>query len=72
MCAYHEHVKARLHDAEAVSLPLGSDAQTGRLETKAQLLAEIRQDLEATNAYLAEHGSFAELARQHYRGGDED
>jgi len=28
--------------------------------------AEIRQDLEACNAYIAKHGSPAELARAHY------
>ena len=34
--------------------------------------AEIRQGLEAANAYTATHGSFTELVRQHCRdtGGD--
>jgi antitoxin CcdA len=36
-----------------------------------QLKAEIRQDLEAANAYMAKHGSFAEMVRQHYRDRDE-
>jgi hypothetical protein len=36
-----------------------------------QLQAEIRQDLEAANAYMAKHGSFAELVRQHDRNSDE-
>lgn len=36
-----------------------------------QLEAEIRQDLEAVNSYMAKHGSFAEMVRQHYHG-DED
>jgi len=36
-----------------------------------QLKAEIRQDLEAVNSYMAKHGSFAEMVRQHYHG-DED
>jgi antitoxin CcdA len=36
-----------------------------------QLEAEIRQDLEATNSYIAKYGSFAEMVRQHYRDGDE-
>jgi post-segregation antitoxin (ccd killing protein) len=31
-----------------------------------QVKAEIRQDLDAYNAYVAEHGSPAELARTHY------
>jgi post-segregation antitoxin (ccd killing protein) len=37
-----------------------------------QLQAEIRQDLEAASAYIAKHGSFAEMVRQHYHGSDED
>jgi post-segregation antitoxin (ccd killing protein) len=35
-----------------------------------QLQAEIRQDLAATSAYIAKHGSFAELVRRHYHGDD--
>ena len=35
-----------------------------------QLKVEIGQDLAAYNAYLAEHGSPAELARAHYAGQD--
>ena len=31
-----------------------------------QLQAEIRQDLEAASTYIAKHGSFAEMVRQHY------
>jgi len=38
----------------------------------AQLEAEIRQDLEAANAYIAEHGSFAEMVRRHYGVGKKD
>ena len=38
---------------------------------RAELIAaEIKQDLEAANAYAAKHGSFAEMVRDHY-GGDE-
>jgi post-segregation antitoxin (ccd killing protein) len=32
----------------------------------AALEGEIAQDLRAFNAYVAEHGSFAEMAREHY------
>lgn len=40
---------------------------------KAELLrAESRQDLEAADAYMAKHGSFAEMVRQHYHGKDKD
>jgi hypothetical protein len=34
-----------------------------------QLKAEIRQDLEAVNSYMAKHGSFAEMVRRHHRRG---
>jgi hypothetical protein len=36
---------------------------------QAKLRAEIRQDLEAVNAYMAKHGSFAEMVRRHGRRG---
>jgi len=37
-----------------------------------QVRAEIQQDLEAANAYMAKHGSFTEMVRQHHQGSDED
>jgi antitoxin CcdA len=42
---------------------------------RAQLLeAEIRKDIEALDAYEAEHGSFVEMVREHYQsdGSDEN
>jgi hypothetical protein len=36
-----------------------------------QLRAEIRRDLEATSAYIAKHGSFAQMVRRHYRKNDD-
>ena len=33
--------------------------------------AEIRADLEASNACTAKHGSFAEMVREHYSRDDE-
>ena len=36
-----------------------------------QVQAEIEQDLEAANAYMAKHGSFSEMVRQHDRDKDE-
>jgi antitoxin CcdA len=36
-----------------------------------RLEAEIRADLEATNAYASKHGSFADLVRDHYGRDDE-
>lgn len=37
-----------------------------------QLEAEIRQDLEALDAYETKHGSFAEMAREHYQAAGDD
>lgn len=37
-----------------------------------RLKAEIAQDLEAYNLYVAEHGSPAELARHHFAAADDD
>ncbi len=37
-----------------------------------QIKAEIREDLEASNAYAAKHGSFADIVREHYRLNDDD
>lgn len=36
-----------------------------------EIQAEVRADVTAINAYEAMHGSFAELAREHYRRQDE-
>jgi antitoxin CcdA len=33
---------------------------------------EIRQDLEALDAYEAKHGSFAQMVRDHYQSADDD
>lgn len=37
-----------------------------------RLRDEARKDLKALDAYEAEHGSFAEMARQHYQPGTDD
>jgi antitoxin CcdA len=37
-----------------------------------RLKEEVRKDLEALDAYEAEHGSFAEMVRQHYDPGSDD
>lgn len=36
-----------------------------------RLEAEIRADLEASNAYTGKHGSFADMVREHYGRDDE-
>lgn len=45
--------------------------QVARRKTE-QLQVEIRQDLAAASSYMAKHGSFAEMVRQHYLDKDED
>lgn len=45
--------------------------QVARLKAE-QLQVEVRQDLEAASAYIAKHGSFAEMVRQHYHDNDEE
>jgi post-segregation antitoxin (ccd killing protein) len=37
-----------------------------------QMRAEIRQDLGALNAFVEQHGSFAEMVREHYATVDSD
>lgn len=37
-----------------------------------QAAAEIREDLDAYNKFVAEHGSFAEMAREYYAAQDAD
>ena len=37
-----------------------------------RLKEEVRKDLEALDAYEAEHGSFVEMMRQHYDPGSDD
>lgn len=40
---------------------------------KAELVrAEVLQDLEASSSYVAKHGSFADMVRDHYVDKDED
>jgi post-segregation antitoxin (ccd killing protein) len=36
-----------------------------------QLQVETHQDLEAASTYIAKHGPFAEMVRQHYHDNDE-
>jgi post-segregation antitoxin (ccd killing protein) len=37
-----------------------------------RLREEVRKDLAALDAYEAEHGSFADMVRQHYQSGTDD
>lgn len=37
-----------------------------------RLREEVRKDLQALDAYEAEHGSFAEMVREHYQSGTDE
>jgi post-segregation antitoxin (ccd killing protein) len=37
-----------------------------------QVKADVRQDLEALDAFVAAHGSFSEMAREHYATAEGD
>jgi post-segregation antitoxin (ccd killing protein) len=45
--------------------------EVARLQTEL-LKVEIREDLEALDAYETRYGSFAEMAREHYQVHDDD
>lgn len=45
--------------------------EVGRQKAE-RLKAEVRQDLEALDAYEAKHGSFAELVREHYQAAEDE
>jgi hypothetical protein len=52
---------------------LGGRARARVAARKPELLkSEIRQDLEACNAYAAKHGSFAEMVLEHDREADDE
>jgi post-segregation antitoxin (ccd killing protein) len=48
---------------------LAEEVARGKAEA---LRSEIRQDLDACDAYAAQHGTFADMVRDHYRRGDEE
>jgi antitoxin CcdA len=37
-----------------------------------KIKAEIREDIEALDAYEAKHGSFVDMAREHYQSASDD
>lgn len=41
--------------------------ERAQAERHHDLAAEIRQDIEAANTYVAKHGAFADMVRQDYR-----
>jgi antitoxin CcdA len=48
---------------------IAEEALANALETQRRSLvvAEVQADLAAANSYVEKHGSYAELAREHYR-----
>ena len=62
------NVNADLH-AKLIAAGLDVDATVERALTAAwreQIQIEINRDLEAYNRFVAEHGSFSEMLREHY------
>lgn len=61
--------------AKALGINLSKVAEEALAQALAQRLAEqakadIDRDLQALNAFVEVHGSFAEMVREHYAAGD--
>jgi antitoxin CcdA len=65
------YAKAKSAGVNASQVAEEALAQALARHVAEQVKAEILQDLEAYNAYVAKHGSPAELARAHYAERDE-
>jgi len=65
------YAKAKTAGVNASQVAEEALAQALARHRAEQIKAEIRQDLEACNAYVTEHGSPAELARAHYAERDD-
>jgi post-segregation antitoxin (ccd killing protein) len=66
-----------LAKTKAAGLNLSRIAEAAIAEALAERLAEqlradIRQDLLALNAFIEAHGSYADMAREHYASADAD
>ncbi|HYD68233.1 type II toxin-antitoxin system CcdA family antitoxin [Azospirillum sp.] len=64
---------AKVRRAGINASQIAEEALAGALDRAlaATMKAEVRQDLDAYNAYVAEHGSPADLVRQHYEADDD-
>lgn len=63
--------------AEAAGIDAGAIATRAirralDVKDRDRIRAEIRQDIAACDAYSAQHGSFAEMMREHYARGEQD
>jgi antitoxin CcdA len=65
---YAQAKKLGINASQVAEQALAAEIARRRAE---QVRAEVAQDLEAISAYEAKHGSFAEMAREHYRIDDE-
>jgi post-segregation antitoxin (ccd killing protein) len=66
------YAQAKRWSINASQVAEGALAQEVARRKAAQLKAEVRQDIEALDAYEATHGSFPEMVREHYRGANND
>jgi hypothetical protein len=62
----HDRGRGQAEEIASDAAQVAAEEALARREAEQQK-AEIRQDLEAVNAYMAKHGSFAEMVRRHYR-----
>ncbi|HSK05537.1 MAG TPA: type II toxin-antitoxin system CcdA family antitoxin [Kofleriaceae bacterium] len=66
------YAQARRLGINASQIAEGALVQEVARRKAERLQAEILQDLEAASSYIARHGSFADMVREHYRERDED
>jgi antitoxin CcdA len=66
---YAQARRLEINASQVAEEALGQEVARRKAE---QLKEEVRRDLEALDAYEAKHGSFAEMARDHYRPADDD
>ncbi|HEU0030804.1 MAG TPA: type II toxin-antitoxin system CcdA family antitoxin [Kofleriaceae bacterium] len=64
---YAQAKKLGINASQVAEAALAAEVTRHKTE---QLRAEIAQDLDAISEYEAKHGSFAAMAREHYRRGD--
>lgn len=57
-------------EAEGIDVPRTAEAALAaelNRKVRAKVRAEIAREMDAYNAFIAEHGSFADMARDHFR-----
>ena len=66
---YTQAKRLRINASQIAEEALAQEVAKHRAEI---LKAEIRQDIEALDAYEAKHGSFPEMVREHYGATEDD